>query len=184
MTDHPSHWTILNEYSKSILTLGSSLLAAVVTFSDKFVSSMETAGGYILFGLYISLLIAIVSALLTAAFIYKSLKLKDNGKREYAFEKHARKVANVSYIAIGCSALLFLVIGVIPSRKKDASIYADKAMQIVQRIWHVDAKLCLLHLAQLEPGSRFYRIVIYDSAHGVSHTIRFDADKGDVVSLE
>lgn len=186
MAEQPSHWTILNEYSKSIITLGSSLLAAVVAFSDKFMSSAETNGRFLLGALYFFLLASIVSALLTTAFIYQCLKAKCDSNRvsETEFAKRISKTANVSYITVGFSALIFLVIGISPSRKKDVDALAGKASTIVQTIWHVDSRSCVVRSAQTEPGSRFVRVVVFDSMSRVSHTIRFDADKGDVVSLD
>lgn len=80
----PNSWTVVHEYSKSVVTLASALLALTVTFSEKILnhSRPDSKGGFLIFA-WIALLCSISSGLLTAAFVSNHLaKFSNSGDEE------------------------------------------------------------------------------------------------------
>jgi hypothetical protein len=71
----PNPWAVINDYSKTVVTLASALLAATVTFSGQIIGSGLTFWqAIVLFSIWICLLGTIVFGVLAQAFLTRFLR--------------------------------------------------------------------------------------------------------------
>jgi hypothetical protein len=75
----PNKWSLLNDYSKTVVTLASALLAATVTFADKLLllSSGSGIARYALYCIWVFLFLSIASALYVIGRIHRHLRDQD-----------------------------------------------------------------------------------------------------------
>jgi hypothetical protein len=185
MTDpnEPSHWTILSEYSKTVITLASALLAVTVTFAASLMPA--SASGYItwvLYGIWTLLFAAIVACLLLTAFIFQLLRGQG---ADYA--KRARDAASASYVCVGLAALAFLVLGVLSQNtESDAATSAEAAKEAVVRIDGAQSDQLRVESLHFDSDKRVYTIVVRREKpdQDMVSTVEIDADSNDVLSLE
>jgi flagellar motor protein MotB len=109
ISDHPSPWTVVNDYTKTVVTLASALLAFTGTFSTS--DRMAAGPRCPLFLSWIALSIAIAAALYSAGQLTRVLK---SGKGAYC----CLLCANISYFALFAGIILFLIFAVLATEKQ------------------------------------------------------------------
>jgi hypothetical protein len=101
----PSQWTVLNDYSKTIITLASGLLVLSVTFSSQLLSkNSDWISNSTLTATWIALSLTIVAGVLTNVFVIQYLRNNVHGRRAVFW-------ANGSYTLLALAGLTFLAFG-------------------------------------------------------------------------
>ncbi|MDX6528477.1 MAG: hypothetical protein QOH41_767 [Blastocatellia bacterium] len=101
----PSQWTVLNDYSKTIITLASGLLVLSVTFSSQLLSkNSDWISNSTLTATWIALSLTIVAGVLTNVFVIQYLRNNVHGRRAVFW-------ANGSYAFLALAGLTFLAFG-------------------------------------------------------------------------
>ena len=107
--NNPSPWTVVNDYTKTVITVAAALLAFTGTFSTS--DRMAAAPVWLLFLSWILLVVAIAASLFSVGRLTGFLK---NGKGSYS----CLLAANISYFALFAAVLAFLLFAIIATRKK------------------------------------------------------------------
>jgi hypothetical protein len=101
----PSQWTVLNDYSKTIITLASGLLVLSVTFSSQLLSkNSDWISNSTLTATWIALSLTIVAGVLTNVFVIQYLRNNIHGRRAVFW-------ANSSYSLLALAGVAFLAFG-------------------------------------------------------------------------
>jgi hypothetical protein len=189
--DLPNRWNVLNEYSKTIITLSSALLALTVTFSDKLVSvSATTYSRYFIAVSWILLLVSIIFGLLVAASVYNYLKKKETSTENTIgdiekIEMNARKCANRSYVSFGLAAIVFVFWGLYSFQDAwDSTACAEKAVNHlvkVNKLSIADTKMISLEFDQ---GKETYAIEIFDKKSNAKYLVVIDINKKRIISAK
>jgi len=127
----PSAWTVINEYSKTIIAVAAGFLALTVTFCGQLLHPFSR--GYPLWSLlacWILLVLVIASSLLSAAFLSNYLRNKGNPNLCIFF-------CNVAFFALFLAALFFLIFAIsavrIKNRLTGPSEAVTKSLSFVER---------------------------------------------------
>ncbi len=154
----PSQWNIINDYSKTIITLASGLLAVTATFSGQLTGkSSDRWSTGLLIGTWILLVLTIFSGVLTTVFVIQFLRNNRDGKYAILF-------ANGSYLTLGLAGILFLAFGIytitLPSKGWDAATAVEQVLKKMPEFTGTtDAKWNLQSL-QWDESSKTYKLLI------------------------
>jgi len=154
----PNQWNSINDYSKTIITLASGLLAITVTFSGQLIGkSNDRWSTGLLIGTWIILVMTIFSGVLTATFVIQFLRNNKDGKYAILF-------ANVSYLTLALAGLLFLAFGIytvgFSNKSWDAATSVEQALKKMPEFTgNADAKWNLQSL-QWDESSKTYKLLI------------------------
>jgi len=78
--NRPNPWAVMNDFTKTVITLSSGLLVITVTFLNQLLkSNVEASAGIILAGMWVSLILSMLAGLLAAAFTINYLKYGKRG---------------------------------------------------------------------------------------------------------
>lgn len=120
MSDDPSPWTLLNEYTQTVVTLAAGVLAFTATFSGQFFH--DAGSPTLLFASWALLVLAIAAALFSAA-------------RLNGFLRHVRPdadqaltSANVAYFALFLAILVFFVFAFQATRHREPNDDSTRAV--------------------------------------------------------
>lgn len=124
----PSPWTVVNDYTKTVITVAAALLAFTGTFSTS--DRMAAAPVWPLFLCWILLVIAIAAALFSVGRLTGFLK---NGKGSYT----CLLAANISYFALFAAVLAFLAFAMMATSKervpvRQTAVSASGQVELVQ----------------------------------------------------
>jgi hypothetical protein len=200
-TDKPSSWEVLEEYSKTVITLASALLAVSVTFSGNILSkdpNIVILG--ILYFIWFSLLFAIVLGLLVAGFIYRFLEAEETPPATPAegnsgandpkasmneWKSRARTAANYAYLSLGVAAVLFVLLGIFTPRVSwDATQSFREARQVVSEIAKIPSTNLELQTLNFRKQENIYELQLMDTQTNKVYEIEIDAQDGKVLQVK
>ena len=188
VSDPPNRWTVLNEYSKTIIALASALLAVAVAFADKLLgASPSYAARFVVYGMWFFLLVSIVTGLLVAAFVYKYLELheKDDKEEKTLYEKRARKMANWSYRALGLAVILIFIFGfLVDSKTSTATESANLATEVLIQVKQAEKKDLIVDKLKYDTVDHSYTITVKNTKENVTYSVIVDTKNKRVISLQ
>lgn len=125
--------TVIEEFSKTVVTVSSALLGITVTFSSHLIGKVDEIASYILFGAWGLSVLAIALAIVTQMLVIRYLSIG---------EKRARKwcalCGNAAFFVLILAATAFAVFGiqvVTKSPTQDAMYIAELAIKEMPRIY-------------------------------------------------
>jgi hypothetical protein len=126
----PNPWSIVHEYSKTVVTLSSALLAITVTFSEKILSpTTRFEQRALLIAIWGSLLLAIIASLLSSAKLSNFLRYGHHANRCIRF-------SNIAFFFLTAAAVGFAALGslqVLGQPTNDTSKTVQQAATALQR---------------------------------------------------
>lgn len=112
MSEPPSPWSLLNEYTQTVITLAAGVLAFTATFSGQFFH--DAGSPTLLFASWALLVVAIAASLYSAARLTNFLQSGRDGTR-----KQAIFCANAAYFALFFAIVLFFVFAFQTTRHRE-----------------------------------------------------------------
>lgn len=177
----PSQWTVLNEYSKTIITLASGLLAVTVTFSSQLISkSSDSTSNFLLIATWVVLVSSIIFGVLTAAYIIQYLRNNREGGKAITF-------ANLSYLTLVLAGGLFLSFGiyVISSDKTwDAVTSIEQALKKMPSLAGTGESKWVIQSMQWDENSKTYQLLITGDRTAERFAVTVDPAKNNITKFE
>lgn len=117
MSELPNRWSVLTDFSKTVITLASALLAATITFSGQLLAGLGgTCWVHAIRASWVCLILAILAALVAAGQAYTYLFEREKrqssaspSKEESAAERWAHRASNTSYFLLFLAGGLFFI---------------------------------------------------------------------------
>jgi len=176
-------WGILNEYSKSVITIASALLALGAVASDRFVSGTPLSTR-VLFGVAAGLvLLSLVAALLVAAKVYKCVAGQEAGQVISKDRKVLRHASNASYMTLGLALLLIVLSATLRSGGFHLVDASDAAIEAIARVRNLPKNRLTVTSAVWDPASERYVISALDSVTVSTIAVTVDPRSHEVVSI-
>lgn len=151
--EHPSPWVVVNDYTKTVVTLSAAFLAFTGTFASSFLSSSRGFpwwGGMLILT-WVFLVTAIASALYAAGGLTNHLRALERPQNQ---SKPVQSVAafilpaNISYVAFLLASGLFLIAVLGRSFPQDPNVESQEAVALAHRyvtdldsVWATGARL-------------------------------------------
>lgn len=127
MADHPSPWTIVNEYSKTVIAVAAGFLAFTITFSTQLYDPKTVDHIPILLLLtWLFLVLTIGAALFAAARLAGYLQDNINGTTGFLF------LSNVAYYLLVLATTSFFAFAISSVGKKDPNSDSLKAKAVAE----------------------------------------------------
>lgn len=113
----PSPWTIVNDYSKTVVTIAAGFLAFTVTFSEKLYEPRYYDGAPIFLLLcWFFLVLSIATALFAAGRLTGYLRDQSTGTTSFILS------SNIAYFSLLVAATLFFVFAITSAHTRDANV--------------------------------------------------------------
>jgi hypothetical protein len=177
----PSPWTVISDFAKTVITLGSALLALSVTFSTNFIGkSTDSAQLKLLFVSWGLLLLTIALGVVTLGFVINYLR---SGTRDSL----AVFCANSSFYALLASAVAFGIFGkntIGNYSVWDAATTVEKTLVDMPRITGKQGSQWLLVSLKWNEPSKVYELVVQESNTTEKFKVEIDTLKGRAVKAE
>ncbi len=128
INNKPNPWGVINDYSKTVITLATGFLALTITFSGHLLGRQNPRGLLcLLIGCWVLLVFAIICGLLAAAFLSNFLR----GKRS---SKLLMLCSNAAFFSLMGAGVLFLIFGAVQVSTQTIELDATKAIEQVHDI--------------------------------------------------
>ena len=193
ISDAPHRWSIINDYSKTVITLASGLLAVTVTFSSQLLGAQGSFGLIILLIISWLLLVAAIGfALAAAAYLSVHLGLAGktvlNEREEKKRDDRAKKClicSTLSFYSLLSAAAVFVTVGAVQvssSSKKCSEVEAArKAIETISSIYGPSQQELALESVDLDVSTNTYFIVVSEATAKGKFLVLFDAKGCKVV---
>ena len=183
MPVHTTSWGILNEYSKSVITIASALLALGAVASDRFVAG-TLPPTRILFVVAAGLVfLSLVAALLVAAKVYKCVVGEEESQDIDKDRKVLRYASNGSYLSLGLALLLIVLWATLRSGGFHLADASDAAIEAIVRVKNLPKNHLTVKSAVWDPASERYVISALDSITVSTIAVTVDPRSHEVVSI-
>jgi hypothetical protein len=178
----PSQWSALNDYSKTIITLASGLLALSVTFSGQVITKRaDEISTALLVATWIFLVLAIASGVLTAVFLIEFLRKNRN-------EKLVIFCANSSYFALGVAGIFFLVFGSYSirfwNRTWDPATSIERAEKEMSGFAGINDSTWTVQEMKWDEGTKTYQLLLVGNKTSEKFKVTVDPAKNAITHFE
>lgn len=172
-------WDVINDFSKTTVTLGSALLALTVTFSEKLLAreggALETG---LLFGTWVFLVAAIAAGLIAHALVINYLR-KGTSESKCIF------FANAALFLLFISIVIFLIFGWVSFGKREnitVSGAIEKLENEMPKITrNTNLQWDVTSLKWME-ATRSFEVTVTDRSTKDKYTVVIDAVRGRVAT--
>ena len=174
---NPSAWEIIHEYTKTIITLSTAILAFTITFSEKLTGSNPVASIKWLIGITWSLLVlAIIFGLLSAASLSNHLRKKQESKTCILH-------ANISFFLLVFAGILFVIIGLTQTgNKKSLSDRILKTKNELVSIYGFENGLRLKSL-DWDSNTKVYSIKYSNEKENCILSVKLDQKLNHIINI-
>jgi hypothetical protein len=178
----PNPWDVLNDYSKTVITLSSGLLVITVTFLDRLLKTKIDPGLALLVILvWGCLILSIIAGLLAAAFTINFLK---NNTRDH----HAILMANAAFFLLVLAGIFLVWVGIKQlaisgsEMNIDAAVkLAEKSLDVVTNDPNPDWMVTSL---DIDSSQGMYKLHIKENAAGDEYLVIVNTSSKDVKKIE
>lgn len=213
MADKPERTSFLSDYAKTVITLGSALLALAVTFSDKVVSPTSPDWvGHVLQTLWVTLVLACFGALWMVAYLTSFLRLNEQmdvqkaiadssastapdkataneklndlrGKSDAA-DGRLSKGTDFSYWMLGISLILIVVLGFAPRTDNlESAKIVARAKKEIAQMRNIQPDRLTLVVLKRSHDSECYCLVFSVPGNTNRFQVKIDAKDGRIREL-
>jgi outer membrane protein OmpA-like peptidoglycan-associated protein len=183
----PSPWTVINDYSKTVVTLGSALLAVTVTFSGtilgKFNSTFQLC---FLIAAWLFLVIVIAFALKSIQHLINYLRVgqPQNANKSIFY-------ANAAFGALVVSGACLLVVGgyygmqtlsSLPARDSPATV--EKTVSAMLTIAGMQKSSWVLESLNWNESSKQYHLVLKEEKSAEKFSVIVDLIEGRIIKID
>lgn len=180
--DAPSGWFVLNDFTKTIVTLSSALFALSVTFSANLLG--KTTAQYqiiLLVASWVGLALSIAFGVASQGFLINYLREGRNGAAAVA-------CANLSFLLVACSVLLFLAFGLATfnetrNSSTDVLSMLPKARDAVGQASGIPAMQMKAESATFQEKEKTMEYLFSTSAGGDRYRVKLDASTGKAIRI-
>jgi len=188
----PHRWTVVNDYTKTAITLASGLLAITVTFSGQLIEAKNRLSLILLLISWIFLVGAIASALLAAAYlsVYLGLEERDDLTEPEVTKKRSRSnralvlSSAALYFLLG-AAILFVGVGAArifgDPKKCDEAMAAKTVMDVVSSVHSAPRDKLVVESFDLNSAASTYALVVSETGSPNKFSVAFDAKACKVI---
>lgn len=182
----PHRLMVINDYTKTVITLASGLLAVTVTFSGQLLGTQSLMPLIFLFVSWILLVAAIAFALITAAYtsVYLGLAAKENLDQKEKAKKKSRFERSISFCSYSfycllLAAIIFVGIGAarIFSHPKECSeaAAARQGREFVSSVHGAPPDKLFIESLDWDSSANTYTLVFREAENSNKYSVTFDA---------
>jgi hypothetical protein len=177
--DAPSSpWDLLAEFSKTIVSLSSGLLAVTVTFSTSFLKGNNSGLAVIFLAFaWLFLIASTILALMAAAGVINFLRGKDKEQRSILYN-------NCAFFALAAAGALFVAAGISQTshgEKPTAGEIAKSALSLVPSLAGDVSNDWVVKSLTWNNKRQTYDLTLRHESLGIEYSMFIEADRGRVV---
>lgn len=181
----PNAWTVIDNYTTSILTLASALLTLTFTFADKIlVPNAPAWSRFSLGAAWILLLATLFSGAQSKGWLSDYLRISEADRCESA----RKKCLGFAQLTLWC--LFFAIVGLLicaVPRVIETSSTLDsacmKTARILPAITNLPDSRWIIVEAKAIPGDKSFELLARDDASKTEYRIQVSAQSGDIVKF-
>ena len=175
--EHPSPWAIVNDYTKTVITLASALLAVTITFSGQILSAAGAWQRLFLGIAWLCLLISIAAGVAAEAYLTTYLRNK-------ATSDSCLAVSAVAYFSLIVAAFFFVACAFTQLVKSqvDIAAVAETATKNIATIEKLPGGKSDVMSIVLDVSNNRYTVEVLEETTKIRYEVISDAGTGQVIS--
>jgi hypothetical protein len=189
-TEKPqSAWTTLKDYSQSLITLASALLALSVTFSSTLISKIGQVEKTLLLISWLCLVFVIACGAITQSFLINYLRYGNTkpAKPEKGNSYWAVLFANSAFLSLVVAAIVFLIFGFFVVKSMpiwDADVSVQKVLASMPEISGKPDSKWIVQALNWNEESKSYQLNVIDQNSTAKYSIKIDTVRGKITDIQ